>query len=74
MPVAAGQRRELTFTTVIPDAVRDGAFDLRLVPQPRLLPVDLEVRITATGWDVEGPKSWAGPWDQVLTFRWPLSR
>jgi Protein of unknown function (DUF4012) len=74
MPVAAGQARELTFTTGLPDAVRDGAFDLRLVPQPRLLPVDLQVRITARGWDIEGPPSWAGPWDQVLTFRWGLSR
>ena len=74
MAVPAGQQRELTFTTVVPDAVRNGEFSVRLVPQPRLVPVDLEVRIAAREWDVEGAASWAGPWDRVLNFRWRLSR
>ena len=70
----AGQTREILVTTVIPDAVRDGRLELRLVPQARLVPVGLEVRLNASGWHVEGPASWAGPWDRVLNFRWGLSR
>ena len=74
VPVAAGQTREILLTTVIPEAVQDGRLDLRLVPQARLTPVDLEIRLSADGWDVEGPATWAGPWGRVLTFRWGLSR
>ncbi|MDQ4134387.1 MAG: DUF4012 domain-containing protein, partial [Actinomycetota bacterium] len=72
--VAAGQRRELTFETVIPNAVRDGRFEMRLVPQPRLEPVGLQVRLRAPGWDVKGATAWAGPWDGVQTLAWDVSR
>ena len=72
--VAAGQRRELTFDTVIPDAVRDGRLEVRLVPQPRLEPVPLQVRLRAPGWEVDGPTAWAGPWDAVKTMGWDVRR
>jgi hypothetical protein len=72
--VAAGQRRELTYETVIPDAVRDGRLEIRLVPQPRLEPVALQVRLRAPGWDVAGATAWAGPWDGVKTLIWEVRR
>ena len=72
--VAAGDRREITFETVIPQAVRDGRLELRLVPQARMEPVPLEVRLTAPGWKVDGPLVWQGPWDRVQTVGWDLRR
>lgn len=73
--VNPGETKEFTFVeTVIPQAVRDGELRLRLVPQPRLEPVPLEVTLEAEGWDVEGSTSWAGPWDRVRTLTWKVSR
>jgi hypothetical protein len=72
--VAAGARRELTFETVVPDAVRDGRLELRLVPQPRLEPMPLEVRLTAPGWEVHGALEWSARWDKVHTVGWDVRR
>ncbi|MDQ3979878.1 MAG: DUF4012 domain-containing protein [Actinomycetota bacterium] len=73
--VNPGERKELTFReTVIPNAVRDGEFTLRLVPQPRLAPIPLEVNLRADGWEVEGSPSWAGPWDSIKNLTWKVSR
>ena len=55
-----------------PRAVRDGRLQLRLVPQPRLQPVRLDVKLDAPTWQVKGPATWAGPWDRVRTFTWEL--
>jgi hypothetical protein len=71
--VPPGTRQELTFQEVrIPQAVRDGRVDLRLVPQARLEPADLEVRFVAPGWDVTGPTNWRGAWDRTLNLRWEV--
>ena len=72
--VPAGERREVTFQTVVPDAVRDGSVQLRLVPQPRLEAVALEVRFRALDWRVDGATSWQGPWDRSLTLSWRVRR
>ena len=72
--VPAGERRDVTFETVIPDAVRDGRLEVRLVPQARLEPVPLEIRLEAPGWHVDGAGSWQGPWDRVRTFNWDVRR
>lgn len=72
--VVAGQRREVSFDTVIPNAVRDGKLKLRLVPQGRLEPVDLQVHLQAPGWSVDGPATWHGPWNQVKVFSWGAHR
>jgi hypothetical protein len=73
--VNPGETRELTFVeTVIPDAVRNGELRLRLVPQARLEPVPLEVKLRAEGWQVEGAPSWSGPWDSVRTLAWKVRR
>jgi hypothetical protein len=73
--VHAGERVEGTFETKIPDAVRDGRLTLRLVPQPRLTPVELDVRLVeADGWKVVDDTAWQGPWDQIRTFTWRVRR
>ncbi len=75
VPVAAGQHRELTFETVIPHAVRDGHLELRLVPQARAEPVDLQVHLKAPGWHIGGqPTTWQGPWTKIFSLRWSASR
>lgn len=72
--VEPGRTRQLTFETVIPQAVRDGRVDLRLVPQPRLEPVPLEISITGPGWRFTGEQTWSGSWDRVVTLSWPVKR
>ena len=69
--VQAGEKISAVFDTVIPDAVRDGRLTLRLVPQSRLQPMTLDVRVVgAPGWKVEGPTSWQGAWDRTKTLSW----
>jgi hypothetical protein len=72
--VGAGERKELSFDTLVPDAVREGRLRLRLVPQARLEPASLDVRLEAPGWSVEGSRSWQGPWDTVRTFEWSVRK
>ena len=70
-----GDKVEGTFETRIPNAVSGGRLRLRLVPQPRLVPMDLDVRIVeAGGWKVRDPTSWKGPWDRTVTLSWRLDR
>ncbi len=73
--VPAGERREVTFETVVPRAVRDGRLQLRFVPQARLDPVPLTVRLTAEGRSVGGaPKTWQGSWDRIHNLSWDIGR
>ena len=75
VPVAAGERVQTTFETVIPNAVRRGRLSLRLVPQSRYEPMDLDVRVVeADGWEVVGPTVWSGPWDRVRNISWRVRR
>jgi hypothetical protein len=70
-----GETVEGTFETRIPKAVRGNRLHLRLVPQPRLTPIELDVRIVeAGGWKAKDPTSWQGLWDRTLTFAWRLER
>jgi len=68
--VGAGERREVVFDTLIHDAVREGQLTLRLVPQPRMQPMDLTVTLDPRGRRVEGPTSWQGPWDRTRSMTW----
>ncbi|MBV9040746.1 MAG: DUF4012 domain-containing protein [Acidimicrobiia bacterium] len=72
IPVAAGHQGEVTFETTIPNAVRDGRLDLRLVPQPRLAPADVTARLDAPGWSVAGPTTIHVTWDSVKTLSWKV--
>jgi hypothetical protein len=70
--VGPGERREVVFDTLIPNAVRDGRLTLRLVPQSRLRPIDLTVTLDPAGRKVRGPTSWHGPWDRTRTLTWEV--
>jgi hypothetical protein len=70
----AGEQPEYTFETVITQAIRNGRFDLRLVPQPRIEPMNLEVRVNAPGWVSRNAATWTGSLDRTRTLRWPLHR
>jgi hypothetical protein len=73
--VPAGERRDVTFETVVPRAVRDGKLQLRLVPQPRLEPVPLSVRLTTDGRSIGGaPAEWQAAWDRVHRLTWDIGR
>ena len=72
LTLAAGERGEVVFDTLIPNAVRDGRLSLRLVPQPRLHPMDLTITLDPRGRRVEGPTSWHGPWDHTRTMTWSV--
>ena len=71
--VPAGERREITFQTILPRAVRDGRLSLRLVPQPRLEPVPLSVTLRTEGRSVGGSEtSWQAAWDRVHNVTWDI--
>lgn len=72
--VPAGERREVTFETIVGGAVRDGELHLRLVPQARLEPMPLSVMLrTEGGRSVGGaPATWQGAWDRVRNFTWEV--
>ncbi|HWI03728.1 MAG TPA: hypothetical protein VNT52_07875 [Acidimicrobiales bacterium] len=71
--VPAGQRREVTFETVVPDAVRDGELRFRFVPQGRLEPMPLSVTLRTEGRSAGGdPREWQGPWDRVRNLTWTI--
>lgn len=72
--VEAGERREVQVQTIIPAAVRGGELLLRWVPQPRLSPVRLEVRVDAPGWRLGAPATWRGQLDRTVVLRWPVRR
>jgi hypothetical protein len=71
-PIQAGETKQVTFVTVINNAVVDGVFQLRYVPQPRLVPPTLDVTIAADGWKITGAPTFAGPWSKTLTLQWGL--
>ncbi|MGI8685485.1 MAG: DUF4012 domain-containing protein [Acidimicrobiales bacterium] len=72
--VEPGEERTVRFQTVIPHAVRNGHLDLRLVPQPRLVPMKLRVILSAPGWRVDGPKSVETTWERVINASWGVHR
>ena len=75
LAVPAGERREVVFETVVPEAVRGGELRLRLVPQPRLEPMPLSVTLETEGRPVSGaPREWQGPWDRVQNLTWKVKR
>jgi hypothetical protein len=72
--VEPGAARLLEFETAIPDAVRSGRLDLRLVPQASLVPADLDVRLHAPGWHVAGEAHRTLAWDRTTTMSWDVAR
>ena len=71
--VPAGKSQKVSFTTVVPRAVRDGKLQLRFVPQARVRPMQLRVSITAVGWKVEHPAT-SLAWDHTADLAWKVRR
>jgi hypothetical protein len=67
--VKPGATGKVSFTTVVPRAVRDRKLRLRLVPQPRVRPMRLHVHVTAVGWNVQHPSASLN-WARTLDFAW----
>jgi hypothetical protein len=63
----------VTFETVIPNAVRNGRLELRLVPQPRLEPADVTVTVIAPSWTVEDSPTSHFAWDSVKRLSWRVT-
>jgi hypothetical protein len=74
LTVEAAKSKQARFETVIPNAVRAGRLELRLVPQPTLVPAELVVRLHAEGWSVDGERVISRPWDRIVTPRWMVAR
>lgn len=71
--IYAGQAKQVTFVTVVPNAVKGGKLQLRYVPQPRLTAPGLSVTVQADGWTMSGPATWSGAWDKTRTLSWTLN-
>jgi hypothetical protein len=69
----AGGTTKVTFTTVVPHAVVDGALRLRFVPQARVRPMRLRVRVTAVGWKV-AKATQSFDWDHTLDVAFATRR
>jgi hypothetical protein len=70
MPTQHGQ---VTFTTIIPHAVRHGRLQLRLIPQARLVPDKFSLSLEAPSWKVSGRTHISTRWGKTLTLSWGLS-
>lgn len=68
------QSKTVTFSNVIRHAVVGGRFDLRFVPQPRLIPSQLKIEISAPGWQVGGPIHLQQPLSGTTVFTWHVAK
>ena len=72
--VEPGEEKVVNFQTVIRDAVRENTVTLRFVPQPRLRPMRLDIRMNAPrGGTVDGPPTRKKTLDRTETFLWRIS-
>ncbi|HUR77324.1 MAG TPA: DUF4012 domain-containing protein [Acidimicrobiales bacterium] len=71
--VPAGSSGAVSFTTVVPRAVRSGRLLLRFVPQARVRPMALHIRVNGVGWEVRDPTREL-EWDRTLDLSWQLRR
>jgi hypothetical protein len=68
------QSQSVTFATVISHAVRHGRLQLRFVPQPRLLPAQQVITVSAQGWHLHGPTRIDTSLSGTTVYSWGLSR
>jgi hypothetical protein len=68
------QSKSVTFSDVIQHAVVGGRFDLRFVPQPRLVPSQLKIEISAPGWKLRGPTHLEQPLSGTTVFAWQVAK
>jgi hypothetical protein len=70
--LSPGESKTVLSQAVIPDAVRHGRLDLRMVPQPRLDPVDLTVHLSAPGRRPPPPPHVHQSLTKTLVLSWPI--
>jgi hypothetical protein len=61
------------FETTIADAVRDGHLHLVFIPQSRLVPDQLSVRIQGKRWTIQGPRHLSTTWSKTLSYTWNVT-
>jgi hypothetical protein len=72
--VLAQQSQTVDFTTVIPNAVRNGRLTLQLVPQPGLYPTQVSLQVVGgPNWNVTGPSYITGSLLKTLSQTWSLT-
>jgi hypothetical protein len=74
LSVLPQQSGSVSFGTLIHHAVTNGHFNLRFVPQPRLVPSELTVEISAEGWHLGGPSRVSEPLAVTTELQWSLSK
>jgi hypothetical protein len=68
------QHQTVDFTTVIPNAVRNGHLSLQLVPQPDLEPAQVSVQVVGgPNWKVVGPSYVTAGLTKTLAATWVLT-
>jgi hypothetical protein len=72
--VLAQQSQTVVFTTVIPQAVRNGQLNLQVVPQPELYPAQVSIQVAGgPNWNVVGASSVTGSLVKTLGYTWSLT-
>jgi hypothetical protein len=71
--VMPGHKETIVIESAIPNAVHNGAYTLRFIPQSSLTPQLCKIVFTAPGWHVSGPSSRLWLAKQTTSFSWALS-
>jgi hypothetical protein len=72
--VLAQQSQTVDFTTVIPNAVRNGRLTVQLVPQPSLYPAKVSLQVVGgPNWNVVGPSYVTSSLLKTLSQTWSLT-
>lgn len=72
--VLAQRSQTVDFTTVIPNAVRNGRLTLQLVPQPSLYPAQVSLQVVGgPNWNVVGPSYVTASLLRTLSQTWSLT-
>jgi hypothetical protein len=72
--VLAQQSQTVDFTTVIPNAVRNGRLTLQVVPQPSLYPAQVSLQLVGgPNWNVVGPSYVSASLLKTLSQTWSLT-
>jgi hypothetical protein len=69
--VLPGKTAEVHFSTVLPQAVKNGKLQLRFVPQARVRPMKLRVHVSAIGRKVDDATR-SMDWAQVAELEWKV--
>ena len=69
--ILAGHHQTVTFSTVIPRAVVNGAIQLHWIPQPTFRPQKLAITVAGQGITVGGPTIKRTKLTRSLTWTWP---